>query len=123
MSTFYRILYVNLLLQDHTAQCSKFPVSCPNNCGGSFPREMVRLSILPFFLTSTDLNFRFQLIFLSHSSIDWTVNDIQKKVVTFKVRYNSMATWHFSNMSNYSCCQLMQGTQASCAMLHTHIST
>ncbi|XP_078350410.1 TNF receptor-associated factor 4-like isoform X2 [Oculina patagonica] len=28
-------------MKNHTAQCSKFPVSCPNNCGGSFPREMV----------------------------------------------------------------------------------
>ena len=30
-------------LQDHIAQCSKFPVSCPNNCGCSIPRELVRL--------------------------------------------------------------------------------
>ncbi|KAL9954729.1 hypothetical protein ACROYT_G042302 [Oculina patagonica] len=39
-------------MKDHTALCSKFPVSCPNDCGDSFPREMVRLS---FWLTSTDL--------------------------------------------------------------------
>ena len=37
------MFYVNVLLQDHIAQCNKVPVSCPNNCGGSFPREMVRL--------------------------------------------------------------------------------
>ncbi len=36
--------YMNYLLQDHTAQCTKFPVSCPNRCGASFPREKVRLS-------------------------------------------------------------------------------
>ena len=45
------------LLQDHTTQCSKFPVSCPNSCGGSFPNEMVSLSILPFELTSTDIKY------------------------------------------------------------------
>ncbi|XP_078350416.1 TNF receptor-associated factor 4-like isoform X1 [Oculina patagonica] len=28
-------------MKDHTAQCRKFPVSCPNNCGGLFPREMI----------------------------------------------------------------------------------
>ncbi|KAL9953964.1 hypothetical protein ACROYT_G041448 [Oculina patagonica] len=27
--------------QDHTEQCTKFPVFCPNHCGASFPREMV----------------------------------------------------------------------------------
>ena len=36
----------NFLLQDHIGQCSKFPILCPNSCGASIPREMVRL---PFF--------------------------------------------------------------------------
>ncbi|KAL9954675.1 hypothetical protein ACROYT_G042241 [Oculina patagonica] len=29
-------------MKDHSAQCSKFPVSCPNHCGASLLREMVR---------------------------------------------------------------------------------
>jgi len=28
-------------MKDHIEQCSKFPVSCPNNCGASAPREMI----------------------------------------------------------------------------------
>ena len=39
----------NFLLQDHIGQCSKFPILCPNSCGASIPREMVRLSF--FFLS------------------------------------------------------------------------
>ena len=35
---------VNRLLQNHIGQCSECPISCPNNCGGSFTREMVSLS-------------------------------------------------------------------------------
>ncbi|KAL9954676.1 hypothetical protein ACROYT_G042239 [Oculina patagonica] len=28
-------------MKDHTAECNKFPVSCPNSCGRSFPRETI----------------------------------------------------------------------------------
>lgn len=41
----------NFLLQDHIGQCSKFPILCPNSCGASIPREMVRLSFFFSFLS------------------------------------------------------------------------
>ena len=44
---------MNSLLQDHIEQCSKFPVSCPNHCGISIPRDMVRFSIL----SNSDLSY------------------------------------------------------------------
>lgn len=50
--THLKMLYLDFCSQDHIEQCSKFPVSCPNSCGVSIPREMVRLSIWPFLLTS-----------------------------------------------------------------------
>lgn len=28
-------------MQDHIKECSRFPVTCPNSCGRSIPREMV----------------------------------------------------------------------------------
>ena len=44
------------LPQDHIHQCSKFPVTCPNNCSCLVPRERVR--IIAIILTvSLELNF------------------------------------------------------------------
>ncbi|CAH3128133.1 unnamed protein product, partial [Pocillopora meandrina] len=29
------------MMQDHIRQCSKFPITCPNSCGLSIPRDMI----------------------------------------------------------------------------------
>ena len=39
-------MYLTSFLQDHTAECSKLPVACPNFCGRLIPREMVKISTL-----------------------------------------------------------------------------
>lgn len=53
---------MNSLLQDHIAQCRKFPVSCPNHCGISIPRDMVRFSILSCSDLSYNLGLQFKLV-------------------------------------------------------------
>ena len=50
------LLATPYLPQDHIHQCSKFPVTCPNNCSCLVPRERVR--IITIILTvSLQLNF------------------------------------------------------------------